>query len=142
MPACVPMYTQSGEAHGLVNMLTNSVESTDFKHFAPENKAKLEKEKKEDARLVKVKYHHKRGPHERLDKPYCKYAGDPIQVYHLIPGYVYELPMGMVKEVQNMKKVERSGLQEVDGQAVNKGGAPLDQDRIQEGEHLLYPATF
>jgi hypothetical protein len=142
MPVCVPMYTQSGEAHGLVNILTNSVESNDNKHFSPENKIKIEKEKKEDSKIVKVKYHNQKGNHERLDKPYCKYAGDPIQVYHLIPGYVYDLPLGMVKEIQEMKKVERSGLQERDGQTVTSGGAPLDKDRIIEGEHLLYPATF
>jgi hypothetical protein len=136
------MYTQSGEAHGLVNIMTNSVEGNDFKHFSPEMKVKIEKEKKEDAKLVKVKYHNKKGNHERLDKPYCKYAGDPIHVYHLIPGYVYELPMGMVKEIQEMKNVERSGLQERDGQPVAKGGAPLDSDRTLEGDHLLYPATF
>ena len=48
--------TASGEQHGLVNTLTNSVPFDDFKNMAPNIKAKAEKEKKEDARLVKVEY--------------------------------------------------------------------------------------
>ena len=90
--------TANGEMHGLINTLTNSCENNDFKHMTPAIKAKLEKEKKEDARLVKVEYINRKGKHERLTKPYCRYAGDPIQIWHLIPGKVYELPMGFVKE--------------------------------------------
>ena len=46
----VIQYTASGEAHGLINTLTNSVENNDFKHMKPDVKVKLEKEKKEDGR--------------------------------------------------------------------------------------------
>ena len=41
------MATASGEQHGLINTLTNSVPFDDFKSMTPANKAKLEKEKKE-----------------------------------------------------------------------------------------------
>ena len=138
----VIQYTASGEAHGLINTLTNSVENNDFKHMKPDVKVKLEKEKKEDARLVKVEYLNKRGKHERLTKPYCRYAGDPILVYHLIPGRVYELPMGMVKEVNDVKMPVRSGLVEVDGEKVNRDGSPLDKDMEGEWIHKLIPTKF
>lgn len=138
----VAMYTPSGEAHGLINTLTNSVPFDDFKHMAPATKAKVEKEKKEDARMIKVKYINMRGKHERLSKPYCRYAGEPILQYHLIPNYTYELPMGFVKEVNAVKVPKRSGLVSLDGNDLRKDGAPLDKDEEQEPLHMLVPANF
>jgi hypothetical protein len=132
----ITLATASGEAHGLINTLTNSVPFDDFKNMAPHIKVKLEKEKKEDSRIVKAEYMNSRGRHERLTKPYCKYAGDPIQIWHFIPGRIYEVPLGLVKEVNDpMKKMKkRSGLVEVDGKEINKDGSPLAQD--EEGEWL------
>lgn len=139
----VVMCTASGEQHGLINTLTNSVVFDDFKNMDPKTKAKAEKEKKEDSRLVKIKYINSRGKHERLTKPYCRWAGDPIQQWHLIPGFVYEVPMGFVKEVNDAPKMpKRSGLVSVDGQDLNATGAPLDKDQEGEPLHLLVPATF
>lgn len=136
----IVMATASGEQHGLVNTLTNSVEFNDFKHMAPNIKSQVEKQKKEDAKMGKYEYVNRKGRHERLDKPYCKYAGDPIHVYHLIPGYVYELPKGFVDEVNNMKKMKRSGLVSLDGNNVKNDGSPLDKDVEDEWEHKLIRA--
>jgi hypothetical protein len=127
------MATASGEQHGLINTLTNSVPFDDFKSMTPANKAKIEKEKKEDARLVKAEYMNSRGRHERLVKPYCKYAGDPIQIYNFIPGKVYEIPLGLVKEVNEKIMPKRSGL--IEGASTMEcSGAPLDKD--EEGDWL------
>jgi hypothetical protein len=126
--------TASGELHGLVNTLTNSVENNDFKYMAPHIKAQLEEEKKEDARIVEVELISKGPRTERLEKPYCRYAGDPIQMYKLIPGYKYKLPLGFVKEVNKDPPPKRSGLMEVDGEKVTKDGAPLPRD--MEGDWL------
>lgn len=131
--------TASGEMHGLIDTRTNSVEFNDFKYMSPKTKADLEKQRKEDNKLVKVEYVNRKGNHERLDKPYCRYAGDPILIYHLIPGKQYEVPAGMVKEVNSMKKVKRSGLLEVDGEKVTKDGSPLDKDVDDNWEHRLFP---
>jgi len=133
--------TATGEVHGLVDTLTNSVEFNDFKHMDPKTKAKLEKEKKEDSILVKVEYMNRKGNHERLDKPYCRYAGDPILKYHLIPGQIYELPKGFVKEVNDMKQFKRAGLVSQDGNPVRKDESPLDQDVVADWEHRLVPAV-
>lgn len=133
----ITMYTASGEAHGLVNTLTNSCENNDFKHMTPANKAKLEADKKEDSKLVKYEYINRKGTHERLVKPYCRYAGDPIFMYNLIPGKIYELPKGFAKEVNEMKKIKRSGLMEVNGERVTQDGSPLDKDMDGEWEHRL-----
>jgi hypothetical protein len=140
--ATVVQYTASGEEHGLVNTLSNSVVNNDFKHMDPKTKAKLQKEKEEDAQLKKVRYINMRGPHERLSKPYCKYAGDSILMYHLIPNQVYELPYGMVKEVNEVKVPKRSGLVSVDGKDIRRDGSPLDSDTKGESIHMLVPAEF
>lgn len=128
--------TASGEMHGLINTLTNSVPFDDFKNMKPEHKKELEAQKKEDARIVKAEYMNSRGRHERLTKPYCKYAGDPLQIWHFIPGKVYEVPLGLVKEVNDSaKKIpRRSGLVSIDGEAIRKDESPLDRD--EEGEWL------
>lgn len=134
--------TASGEQHGLVNTLTNSVPFDEFKNMAPHIKAKAEKEKKEDARIVKVEYMNSRGRHERLSKPYCRYSGDPIQQWHMIPGQVYDVPMGFVKEVNEVRVPKRSGLLSVDGKDINANGAPLDKDTEGEWLHKLVPVSF
>lgn len=134
--------TASGETHGLVNTLTNSCENTDFKHMSPATKAKLEKEKKEDSRLVKVEYINRTGRHERLLKPYCRYAGDPIQMWAFIPGHKYDVPMGLIKEVNEVKMPVRSGLMEVDGNKVKDDGSPLDRDMDGNWIHKFIPCSF
>lgn len=138
----LPMYTKGGEAHGLIDRKTNSVEDNDFKHFSPTLKEEMRKQKKEDARMVKVEYINRVGSHERLTKPYCRYAGDPILIYHLIPGYQYDLPMGFVKEVNGIKTMTRSDLLEVDGVKVTKDGSPLAKDQEGNWVHKLVPAAF
>lgn len=128
--------TASGEAHGLINTLTNSVPFDDFKNMKADEKKTLEKQRKEDARLVKAEYMNSRGRHERLTKPYCRYAGDPIQIWHFIPGKTYEVPLGLVNEVNDKNKImkRREGLVSLDGAPVTPTEAPLSQD--QEGDWL------
>jgi hypothetical protein len=137
------LVTTSGEEHGLINTLTNSVPLDDGKHFKPEHKKEIEQQKKDDARLVKVEYLNSRGKHERLTVPYCQYAGDPIQIYHFIPGKVYEIPLGLVKQVNDKNKIpkRRAGLLSVDGNDVNKG-APLDKDEEGPWLHKFVPIAF
>ena len=142
MSAVVVQYTQSGEAHGLVDVYTNSCEFNDFKHFTPQNKAKLEKERKEDSRLVEMEYVNRKGMHERLDKHYVRHAGDRIEKWHLIPGRKYIVPMGLVKEINELKQIQRSDLLEVDGSKVNANGSPLVSDREAEWEHRLIPCKY
>lgn len=136
--------TASGEMHGLINTLTNSVPNDDFKNFKPEHKKEMERRKKEDSKIVNAEYMNSRGRHERLTKPYCRYAGDPIQIWHFIPGYVYPVPLGLVKEVNDKSKImkKRSGLVSVDGNAVTKDEAPLAQDEDGGWLHRFVAAGF
>jgi hypothetical protein len=134
--------TASGELHGLINTLTNSVPFDDFKAMAPATKAKLEKEKKEDARIVKMEYINRSGSHERLIKPYCRYAGEPILIFNFIPGRTYDVPVGLVKEVNQVRLPKRSGLMEVDGEKVTASGAPLDKDEEGPWIHKFVPVSY
>ena len=144
MAQTLMMSTAGGELHGLINTLTNSVPFDDFKNMKPEHKKELEKQKKEDARLVKAEYMNSRGRHERLTKPYCKYAGDPIQIWHFIPGKTYEVPLGLVQEVNDKNKImkKRAGLVEVDGKPVQNSEAPLDKDEDGEWLHRFTAVGF
>lgn len=138
------MVTASGEEHGLVNVLTNSVLDDGFKHMKPEHKKELEALKKEDARIVEAEYLNSRGRHERLEKPYCKYPGDPIQMWRFIPGKTYKVPLGLVKEVNDQNKIplKHSGLLEVDGKEVNADGSPLSKDESGDWLHKFSAVGF
>jgi hypothetical protein len=134
--------TAGGEEHGLINRMTNSVTSDHLAKLNPKIKDKVMREKQEDARVIKVKYNNYRGRHERLDKVYCRYAGDTMEQWHLIPGYTYDLPLGFIKEVNGIKTMQRSGLVAIDGEEVSQDGEPLDKDRDGERVHELVPINF
>jgi hypothetical protein len=139
----VVLVTASGEEHGLINVIGNSVKFDDHKHMEPKVKTQVEKERKNDARIVKARYMNSRGRNERLDKHYCRYAGDPIQKWHLIPGHTYDLPYGFIKEVNDKKTIKRSGLVSQDGVAVTQDESPLEKDVVDpEALHQLYPVDF
>lgn len=142
--ATLTMATASGEQHGLINTLTNSVPFDDFKSMKPEHRKEMERKKKEDSKLVKAKYMNSRGRHERLTKPYCKYAGDPIQIWHFIPEKTYEVPLGLIEEVNDKNKVmkKREGLVSIDGSPVTKDETPLDKDVEGDWLHLFVPVSF
>jgi hypothetical protein len=130
----VKMVTTWGEEHGLIREMANSVRKKENKNMTPENKAECEKMKKEDNRMVKGRYQNHRGSDERLTKPYMRWAGDPIKVYHLIPGYEYELPMGFINEINSSGLARRS---KADGP--NQGTGIIEgKDRI----HEIIPCGF
>lgn len=134
------MVTERGEEHGLINTLGNSVQDNGFKNFAPEDKAKAEKLRKEESRKVKARYFNKKGPHERLTKPYMHWAGDRIEIWHFIPGYVYEVPIGLVNEVNDPDKKPKNRGQLV--AKIAKDGSQLPIDGVEEADHQFVPVSF
>lgn len=140
----IPMATAGGEMHGLVNVLTNSVPFDDFKSMKPEHKKEMERLKKDDSKIVKAEYLNSRGRHERLTKAYCKYSGDPIQIWHFIPGRTYDVPLGLVKEINDKNKTipKRSGLLSIDGEAVTRDNSPLAHDEEGSWIHKFVAASF
>ena len=60
----------------------------------------------------------------------------------MIPGYIYDLPIGLINEVNAVRMPKRSGLLSVDGDNINKDGSPLDRDINGDAIHELVPANF
>ncbi len=128
--------TAAGEQHGHINTFANSVQFNDFKHMDPATKAKCEKLKKEESRIVKAQYLNSRGKHERLTKPYCRWAGDPIQIWHFIPGKTYDVPKGLIDEVNAQKIIIREGRCDEDGDN------PTKRDEVDAPLHQFVPVAF
>lgn len=118
------LVSKTGEKHGLINTVANSVPDNGFAHMKPEMKTKCEKMRKDDARIVKARYMNHRGQNERLTKPYMRWAGDPIETWHFIPGEEYELPKGLVDEVNDPRKklAQRSEVLDASGKPTLKDG--------------------
>lgn len=138
------LLTTAGEQHGLLNTLANSVPFDDFKHMKPETKSKCEKLKKEESRKVRARYINHRGQHERLSMPYCRWSGEPIQMWHFIPNHVYEVPMGLINQVNDSAKriPQRADLISRDGQNVTSDGSPTRKDLPGEIIHEFVPVNF
>ena len=128
----------NGEMHGLINVLPNFVPEEAYtknvEKMKPEHKKEAERLRKDDSKLVKARYFNHRGAHERLSKPYCRWAGDPMQVWHFIHNQVYDVPQGLVNEVNASGLTRRS---KEDGP--NSGiGIVEGKDKI----HEFMPAGF
>jgi hypothetical protein len=134
------MCTATGEQHGLIQNLPNSVPYDDFKRMDPKHAEDAKKKLKDDKKTVKARYINRRGINERLEKPYCAGPGEPIQIWKFIPEYTYDVPKGLVEEVNASRIPKREGLQSVGGKDVN-GGAPLSRDE-QEIVHEFVPLSF
>lgn len=140
----ITLATAEGEQHGLINIIPNMVPDDGFKTMSPENRSSLEKAKKDDNKIVKAEYLNSRGQHERLMIAYCKYAGDPIRQYNFIPGYKYDVPLGLVKQVNDKARImpKRSGLTSVDGNPLKKDESPIEGDTHGDWLHRFVAPGF
>ena len=140
----VKMYTASGEEHGLVDRLANSVQSDEFKHFKADAKKEMLARRAEDSKIVKAQYLNSRSRQERLETAYCKYPGDPIELWKFIPGYNYDVPMGLVKQINDKNKIpkKRADLLSEDSKPVSEGGRPLASDCDGDWLHKMVPSGF
>jgi len=127
----------NGLQHGLINTVGNSVPDNGFKHFSEKNKPKMEALKKKDEELVKVQYLHKDGKNERLERPYMKYAGQPITFWRFLHGETYEIPRGLAEDINDPKKrqMKRSGL-------IGPNGQPLETDQLEDPIHRVVAIGF
>ncbi len=129
--------TATGEEHGLINTVANSVEDNDFKYAKEGEKEKLRKKRKEDAKIVKARYINYRGSNERLQMPYGEYSGDPLQTWRFIPNHEYEVPMGLVLKV-NDKRHHLARRSEV----LDANGLPSKKESEAEKIHEFVPVGF
>lgn len=112
------LLTSSGEEHGLINQLPNSIKTDNLDHMTPENKAQCEKKIKDASKMVRARYINRRNPNARFTKPYCAGGGKPIMIYKLISDHVYDLPKGFVEEMNAEKGIIVRGERIEDGRMV------------------------
>lgn len=100
--------TAQGETHGLLRELPNSVKLEQAMQRMPEEKrADYDKRRKDAAKIVEAQYVNHTNPEGVLEKPYCQFAGDRLQIWKFINGYVYKVPKGLVEEVNESFDVQR-----------------------------------
>lgn len=130
-----PQRTFSGEEHGLVKVLANSVPFNNYQRFKEKDRPTMEKLHKDQAKMVKCQYINKRGKDERREASYCAWDGDPILSYRFIPEYEYEIPRGLIDQINSMRRKRRSDL-------LDKNGKPLLKDEEEAGDDLFVPVNF
>lgn len=131
-----PEFTSSGEKHGLIGVVANSVPNSEGKRFKEPHKVSMQKLRDEESRMVKVQYINTKGPEQRLERPYMRWDGDPILSYKFIPEQIYEIPKGLVDEINNKRNPKRSGL--IDP----KTKEPIMMDKMEHSEHRFVPVSF
>lgn len=130
------MVDSRGQPHGLTDVISNSVGDKNFMQFKEADRESMKKLKAKQAKLVKARYINSKGGTEHLSRAYMLWAGDPINYYKFIHNHVYEVPQGLIDDVNGQPAMpERSGLLDVHGQ-------PTIKDKIGEKEHRFYPAEF
>lgn len=138
----VSLVTKSGELHGLIQTLPNSVPYDEFKKCEKaEERTKLKKELENRKKTVRGRYINRQNSNERLEKAFCAGSGEPLQLWKLIPDYTYDLPLGFVEEVNASGVPVRADLVSVDGSDINRDGSPLAKDRM-ERIHEIVPVGF
>lgn len=129
-----PQYTASGEMHGLVKVISNSVPEGDMKRFKEKDREGMKKKRADESRLVKAICINTKDSTRRLPTVYCNWEGDPLLHYRFIPDHEYELPKGLVDQVNTQKKSQRSGL-------LDPKGNPIMKDQTVPGEWRFVSAS-
>lgn len=124
-----PMRTASGEEHGLIKVVANSVPNSEGKRFKEQHRTSMQKQRDEESRMVKMQYINTKGPEQRLEKPYMRWDGDPILTYKFIPEEIYEIPQGLVDEINNKRIPKRSDLMDPHTKK------PMLMDKMEMSEH-------
>lgn len=130
-----PMKTPSGEEHGLIKVVANSVPNSEGKRFNEKDRVSMQKLRDEESRMVKVQYINTKGTQERLERPYMRWDGDPVLTYRFIPEEVYEIPKGLMDEVNSKRLPKRSGL--IDPRTKQE----LLTDKLEMSEHRFVPVA-
>lgn len=128
--------TEKGQQHGLINTVGNSVPDDGFKRFAEKDRESMKKLKEKEEQIVKARYLNARGGNERLEKPYMRWAGQPITMWRFLHNHIYSVPKGLIEEVnQNPGLPKRS-------EVLDTRGVPTTKDGESFKEHQFVPVEF
>lgn len=127
------LYTQDGVEHGLIDTLPNSVKAPKMERMSEKKKKEMAKLQEEEDKEVVARYINHNGD-QPLIKTYMRWAGDPIRTYKFLPNYEYRVPLGLVKEINGSKKVNRS--------KTDNDNSNLSAVESETKSHELVPASF
>lgn len=94
---------------------------------AQEREELVKKMRKEDDKMVNGMFEFLDAQGGWLEFAYRKYPGEPIQMVKLIHGEICDLPMGMVKHLNNTKKKVRRYSMEL---PTNGGRVPRSYETV------------
>src|SRR5260221_3604630 len=130
-----PQTLPSGEEHGLMKVVGNSVPDSEGKRFKEKDRVAMSSLRKDQSKMVKCEYINKKGDTERLELTYCLWDGDPLLSYKFVPNQEYEIPKGLVDMGNNKKTMKRSG-------PLDKNSKPLLVDTQEGTEHRFVAVGF
>lgn len=122
------LVTALGEEHGLIRKLANSVKES---KGTPERKSEIEKQRKDDARIVRARYNNRKNQISgKFEKAYVRHPGDPIQVWKFLTGYEYDIPMGLINEVNSSGRPIRDKDEKPNEGAKDPRGLDIEHEFI------------
>lgn len=128
------MKTSSGEEHGLMKVVSNSVVDSEGKRFKEKDRESMKKQRMEESKMVRVTYINTKGSKIPFELPYCMWDGDPILSYKFLADHEYDIPKGLMDLVNKKRVTKRSGL-------IDKSGKELMQDSQESYEHRFVLAA-
>lgn len=128
-----PMKTPSGEEHGLMKVVSNSVPDSEGKRFKEKDREAMKKDRAEQSKMVKVTYINTKGSKFPFELPYCMWDGDPILSYKFLPDHDYEIPKGLVDLVNKKKIQKRSGLLDKNSKELLVDTQEISEHRFVQG---------
>lgn len=127
-----------GEEHGMLGTLPNSDHESNFKNLKPKIKEQCKSQREEDAKVVKARYlHRKDQTNGQLHKCYCAWGGQEMQQWRFLSGEEYEVPKGLVNEVNDKihRETRLSGV-------LDANEKPIPSDMPGELIHEFLPCGF
>jgi hypothetical protein len=134
-----------GTLHGLMDELANDSQESDMNKLNERIKNECQMRKEDDATVLRARYLNKHGRGEWMDKAYCRWPGDRIQIWRLLHGHEYDLPKGLINEVNNGAVDQGGGLiertREEFARNERESGA-VTNERKRDKIHELVPVSF
>lgn len=120
-----------------VKEITNFRKSKLTEQEKKEASEKIEKARKEDAKLVRGVFKNLECPGGDVQFAYHAYKGEPTRVYHMIDGREYEIPVGVAKHINRQCKYKKSKyLVDKDGNKMLTADTPIERYQFVSGEFM------
>lgn len=132
--------TESGEEHGMMRVLPNSISDHKYQNLKDPHKAEMNKRHKRAMELVEVEYINLQNQENgRFEGWYgASWPGEPIRKFKCLTGERYVIPRGLMEQVnEDMGYRERTGLVKPDGTELKNDSAKKIQTHrfIYLGDH-------